>query len=193
MFHFALPFMLKLISPVSLFNTLLEKWYHRIAAHLRISSFLLGGDYPDEESDSEDNDDMIPEKYLKTRNERNPVATIETLDEDGNPTNSLDDDQWDDTDVVEKKQSRLRYLRVPNHDLVPTVPGSKMMIPMNENDPVFGRPGETPDEVKSNWTKVYVPDRFKLRVFLFYLVNCLDDTPMDIGRQCSLVYSGRSL
>lgn len=45
-----------------------------------------------------------------------------------------------------------------------------MMIMMHKDDPLFGRENETPQEVAANWTKVYVPEQFRIRIFaLFFL------------------------
>ncbi|KAJ3091188.1 hypothetical protein HK102_001375 [Quaeritorhiza haematococci] len=68
-----------------------------------------------------------------------------------------------------RERREFRYMRVPNHDHVEVIPGQKMLIPIRENDPVVGRPNETQEEVRANWKKVYVPDRFKIRV-VFLLV-----------------------
>ncbi|KAI8998301.1 hypothetical protein BC832DRAFT_241987 [Gaertneriomyces semiglobifer] len=59
------------------------------------------------------------------------------------------------------------YLRVPNHDHIEVVPGYRMVVPMREQEEVFGREGETEDDVRGNWRKVYVPPMWKLRVVLF--------------------------
>jgi hypothetical protein len=67
--------------------------------------------------------------------------------------------------------SNYRFLRVPNHDHIEVTPGVRdVMIPCRENDPLFGRPHESPEEVNANWTKVYIPRHFKPRV-MFYFYN----------------------
>jgi E3 ubiquitin-protein ligase MARCH6 len=64
-----------------------------------------------------------------------------------------------------------RFLRVPNHDHIEVTPGVRdVMIPCRENDPLFGRPHESNDEVRANWTKVYVPKYFKPRVMLNFVI-----------------------
>ncbi len=62
-----------------------------------------------------------------------------------------------------------RFMRVPNHDHIEVTPGVRdVMIPCREGDPLFGRVHETEDEIKANWTKVYVPKYFKARVWSFF-------------------------
>ncbi|KAL5033528.1 hypothetical protein BDV3_000502 [Batrachochytrium dendrobatidis] len=58
------------------------------------------------------------------------------------------------------------YMRVPNHDHIEVIPGDKVMLFMRKDEAIFGRATETPEEVASNWTKVYVPNRVFLRVYI---------------------------
>jgi hypothetical protein len=60
-----------------------------------------------------------------------------------------------------------RQLRVPNHDRVQVIPGVRMMIPALRGMGLFGRPGETPEEVASRWRLVYFPAFFFRRIILF--------------------------
>lgn len=68
--------------------------------------------------------------------------------------------------------NNYRFLRVPNHDHIEVTPGVRdVMIPCRENDPLFGRPHESAEEVRANWTKVYIPKYFKPRVKLNFLTD----------------------
>lgn len=63
------------------------------------------------------------------------------------------------------RPDNYRFLRVPNHDHIDVTPGVRdVMIPCRENDPLFGRPHESLEEVQNNWTKVYIPRYFMPRV-----------------------------
>ncbi|KAI9098644.1 hypothetical protein DFS34DRAFT_618303 [Phlyctochytrium arcticum] len=123
------------------------------------------------------------------------------------------DDEWEDEEIILLNSSRksydvigseprkrriprraVRFMRVPNHDHVEVKPGLKMLIPMRYDEEVFGREGETEEEVKANWTRVYVPDRFKARLIGLllcqwicgiFLVSLLIAVPLVIGRICS--------
>ncbi|KAJ3316508.1 hypothetical protein HDU76_001746, partial [Blyttiomyces sp. JEL0837] len=61
------------------------------------------------------------------------------------------------------------YLRVPNHDHIEIIPGQRVLLPMARGQPLVGRPNETMDDMRANWTRVYVPERFKLRIALLLM------------------------
>ncbi|KAJ3174716.1 E3 ubiquitin-protein ligase march7 [Geranomyces variabilis] len=90
-----------------------------------------------------------------------------------------------------RPRREFRYMRVPNNDHVEVIPGERMLIPIRDEDPVRGREGETEEEVRLNWTKVYVPANFKTRIaVLLYmqwgcgvvLVSALITFPLYVGR-----------
>jgi hypothetical protein len=68
------------------------------------------------------------------------------------------------SDAPRRHRRDKPYLRVPNHDRIELIPGQKVMIPMERGQPLFGRATETEDEIRLNWRRVYVPDRFRARV-----------------------------
>lgn len=148
---------------------------------LRLSAFMIGGEYPDEESDTED---AVEIRHM-TIGEPKKTVSKQVVNEDGSVTNlvSEDEDEWEDEpgtnfrveELFEEEKvikikpngKRLRYMRVPNHDTVEVIPGEKMLIYMDGDAEVFGRPTETPEQVANNWTKVYIPNFFYPRIFLF--------------------------
>lgn len=81
-------------------------------------------------------------------------------------TDELSDNEDDNLNTVPgaAKSTRLSYLRVPNHDHIILVPGEKVMVRMSRDDELFGRAGETPAEIITNWRKVIVPSNFTLRI-----------------------------
>ncbi|KAJ3170162.1 hypothetical protein HDU88_008787 [Geranomyces variabilis] len=90
-----------------------------------------------------------------------------------------------------RPRREFRYMRVPNNDHVEVIPGERMLIPVRADDPVRGREGETEEEVRLNWTKVYVPANFKTRIALLLymqwgcgvvLVSALITFPLYVGR-----------
>ncbi|KAJ3147104.1 hypothetical protein HDU86_008100 [Geranomyces michiganensis] len=90
-----------------------------------------------------------------------------------------------------RPRREFRYMRVPNNDHVEVIPGERMLIPIRADDPVRGREGETEEEVRLNWTKVYVPANFKIRIaMLLYmqwscgvvLMAALITFPLYVGR-----------
>lgn len=174
MFHFVIPRIWKFFSPAKVFKSGVEWWFKAIARCLRLSSFLIGGEFPEEEIDVE----TIPEpSQINVRyGTLNPGAKLrrsERLKNIGRSTPDASD--WEDVDGQSEgaaakvsgnlEKHLLQYLRVPNHDHIEVIPGSKVVVRMGYDDPVFGREGETVEEIASNWTKVYAPFQFSERVF----------------------------
>ncbi|TPX65973.1 hypothetical protein SpCBS45565_g04773 [Spizellomyces sp. 'palustris'] len=110
-----------------------------------------------------------------------PINTASSSSDRGDEA----DDEWEDEEVIvlngpgprtppstatatKRKRWRprreYRYMRVPNHDHVEVIAGQKMLIPLKFGEGLMGREGETEEEVRVNWTRVYVPDRFKIRI-----------------------------
>ncbi|KAI8915088.1 hypothetical protein BC831DRAFT_168458 [Entophlyctis helioformis] len=282
-FHFLVPNVLKAIKPMVVFQSMLEFWFQCVARALRLTSFLFGGDFPDEESDWEDNDvhhdtagagvplvrhlfaandahrgfaplpqrpgagdlfvaevlangDVVPidqdddegeweDEDEDVDTEANPVRHADIvgdglfdghnrlaghvdnpgsgdmgtgqMEHGGTDLAAADEQQGigangitvgdgpaastpgsvggasqQGTRPVKPKREK-RFMRVPNHDHVEIIPGQKMMVMMREEDPVFGRETESPDEVAANWTKVYTPDNFQKRIIVLLLLQWL--------------------
>jgi hypothetical protein len=91
----------------------------------------------------------------------------------------------EEEDDKEDSGRDYRHLRVPNHDRVQVIPGMKMMIP---GDVLFGREGETPEEVASRWRLVYIPSFFFRRVFkhrgLIRIDRAVCCVALDVTRCC---------
>jgi hypothetical protein len=141
-FHYILPQTIRFIKPDVIFRKLVSAWFSYIAKSLRLTHFLLGKENEDELSDCESE-----------------------CEED---RRGMESKIFMSSKKADKREKR--YMRVPNHDNIEIIPKEKMLIPMKEEDEVFGRPGETEDEVKANWTKVYIPDYFYTRVGYHFLV-----------------------
>jgi hypothetical protein len=173
------------MNPATKFRHL-TSWWFNIAAHfLRISNFILGVHLPDEESDDEGGDEDGAEiRYLTVNNPRRRssrratrsrvevVEDVQSVDSDGSEWEDEDNDNGHDNlnpgNGVRKVQREFRFLRVPNHDYVQVIKGIQMNVPIKEHDEIFGHSHETPEQVARNWTKVYAPDHFNYRVFLFF-------------------------
>lgn len=157
--QYIFPHILKLVDINSNFKSLVRTWFETVARKLRVSHFLLGEDHPDEQSDFGDFEDEAEVRYLTIDD---PFAVRGPGEEFSDET----DEEWENIDEVHVKKStrEKRYLRVPNRDTVEIIPGDRMVVWMKEEDPVFGRPNETADDIQTNWTKVYAPDWFQTRV-----------------------------
>ena len=82
--------------------------------------------------------------------------------------------------------SNYRFLRVPNHDHIEVTPGVRdVMIPCRENDPLFGRSHETAEEIRINWTKVYIPKYFKPRVIIYLFNSSVTSFTIVASSNCS--------
>jgi E3 ubiquitin-protein ligase DOA10 len=103
-------------------------------------------------------------------------------DSDGDDGDDEGDDKEEDDDRITKlkikkikknngKRRPFRRLRVPNTDHIKIIPGEKILIPLNDGDPLFGREEETPEEVKANWTIVYRANHFKLRIYCLLFLH----------------------
>ena len=71
----------------------------------------------------------------------------------------------EDEELLPSHQNDLTYMRVPNHDRVEPIGWSRMHIRMKKEDPIFGNERDQTENVARNWTKVYAPDKLRLRVF----------------------------
>ncbi|KAJ3215547.1 hypothetical protein HDU67_000268 [Dinochytrium kinnereticum] len=76
------------------------------------------------------------------------------------------------------------YLRVPNHDHVEIIPRQRMMVPMARGEALFGRANETEEEVRANWRRVYIPDRFRFRIFALLLIQWMGGLALAV---CAIV------
>jgi hypothetical protein len=164
LFHFAQPFVFKALNPKAKFKWFLRSWFFGAARILKCSHFLLGVSKPDEETDTEDVDPIEDE-----------VESEVFEANDMNIRRRKNNQQADRADYAEKSKGakRLRYMRVPNHDRIEIIPGQKMLVLMKESDDVFGREGETPQQISENWSKVYVPNSFWLRMKVLMIAQIL--------------------
>ncbi|CAG8536758.1 9053_t:CDS:2, partial [Ambispora leptoticha] len=158
-FHIVVPVTVDWAKPRELFRALFEKWWHVTAQQLRLTSFMFGNRYPEEEGTH----------YRKTwralllgRKAPIPRLGIDTNNEDQN------------AEVVFVKDGG--FVRAPSFDGVPVVPGRRMLIPVNEQGELIN-PNDTPpvgEDDQLHHTVVYVPPSFKARVifFLFLMWFC---------------------
>jgi len=172
----------------------IEFWFRKVSHWLHISEYMFKGKFEDEESDCEDDEDDEDHVAEENNEEKDIPKATETSNENlENPENMEDikeindintdnqeipineeNNQTNKEKVVRKKHKRqFRKMRVPNTDRIKITPGEKILIPMNDGEPLFGREGETPEEVKTNWIIIYRPDHFKLRVYGLILLHWL--------------------
>lgn len=132
-------------------------WWHIVSRQLRLSSFMFGGRYPEEEG-----------VYTYTSWYAWLMSTRQQAAASSPP---LYDNFHKDGGLV----------RVPTHDNVPVViPRRRMIVPvdsvtlqpLNETERLLGHPAAGSDDDKTkNTTVVYIPPYFKLRIatFLFLI------------------------
>ncbi|KAJ3098980.1 hypothetical protein HDU97_003545 [Phlyctochytrium planicorne] len=203
-FHFLLPWAIAWLRPRHLFRTVLNSWFRITARMLRLSHFLLGDRNRDEESDTEEDEDDIPVRLIQANEnpsaQRAPFLNANADEEEDGWVDIDGDDPPQGEEPANapadppiaaepapavnageparlnrrgRKPRPFPYLRVPNHDHIEIMPG-KMMVPMARGDALFGRANETEEEVRANWRRVYIPDRFRFRIFglLFFQWIC---------------------
>ncbi|KAJ3216804.1 hypothetical protein HK099_005707, partial [Clydaea vesicula] len=175
--HFIVPFLYKLVKPKLRFKFLMERWFKFTANRLRLTEFLLG------------------EKNMEEEDAENNWVDVDDTESD----DELPDLIYPNNNAVAKpKASKVRefeFLRVPNTDRIRVVPGEKILIPMRRGEKLFGRVGETEDEVKERWRIVWVPGYLKLRLmgfvighwlYLLSVASVLIIIPLCLGRIFSL-------
>ncbi|CAG8465452.1 2337_t:CDS:10 [Ambispora gerdemannii] len=160
-FHIVVPVTVDWAKPRELFRTLFEKWWHVAAQQLRLTSFMFGNRYPEEEGTH----------YRKTwrallLGQKAPIPRL-GIDTD----NNNNEDQ--NAEVVFVKDGG--FVRAPSFDGVPVVPGRRMLIPVTEQGALLD-PNDAPvgEDDQLHHTVVYVPPSFKARVifFLFLMWLC---------------------
>ncbi|KAI8901471.1 hypothetical protein BC833DRAFT_577813 [Globomyces pollinis-pini] len=198
-FQFVFPILLRRLNPKIHFRNFIGDWFRIVSSKLRLSSFMLSGSFPEEETDDEDE---IEIRHLTIDPEKEDRMQQSIVHDDGTttPLDEHEQDDWEDEDVDDvvealfdkpgftqvkrtrgRRGRKMRYLRVPNHDTVEIIPGDRMLVWMEEDAEIFGRPNETPEQVKRNWTKVYAPANYKLRLVVlvvFQLISFATIIPM---------------
>lgn len=179
-FHCILPHAIRFMKPEVKFRKFILNWFSWSASALRITHFLLGKPKREEESDFEDEEGphtadislQVSESIVREGSNvlHNLFEKMEEVADDVQVPPILSPSSFKTKKISDRKRE-MRYMRVPNLDSIKIVPKYKMLVLMREEDPVFGRPEETEDEIKVNWTKVYVPQHFYSRIWVLVLLH----------------------
>ncbi|KAJ3008978.1 UNVERIFIED_CONTAM: hypothetical protein HDU68_002880, partial [Siphonaria sp. JEL0065] len=203
-FHFLVPAIVSWIKPKELIVYALKGYYRFAARRLRLTNFLFGERMADEENGEVGEDPYV----VKVFEEPEEVGAV---DEDALPDLATDDVEevggvetvqaHDDTQPVAAPAQLAQtpavvgrttpYMRVPNHDRIPLKPGTKVMIPMTRDGPLVGRADETEEDIKSNWTRVYVPPHLRLRLLALMLFQWLFGISLAAFLTVGPLYIGR--
>ncbi|RUS31209.1 hypothetical protein BC938DRAFT_478246 [Jimgerdemannia flammicorona] len=165
-FHIVVPVTISYAKPKHLFKTLFKNWWRLAAQQLRMTSFMFGGRYPEEEGAH------VRKTWWAwiTRQEAPIPGTIGDLVDDSEV--SIEAVQQQNQDVYFARDGGL--VRAPFFDGVPVKAGRRMLIPVNEQgealeeeDRRLGHPASdgAPDNLHT--TVVYVPPNFRRRVIIF--------------------------
>ncbi|ORY93848.1 hypothetical protein BCR43DRAFT_551551 [Syncephalastrum racemosum] len=192
--QFLVPPLISYIKPREFSKKVLSDWWRATSRHLRLTSFMFNGRYPEEEG-------THVRRTLKAWLlwEQAPVPSEVYAD-------VAISDQDEHAPVIFRRDGSLA--RVPKHDSVPVLDDRRMIVPV---DPILLEPidpeerrlghpaaSETGDE-ENNTTVVYLPPRFKLRVTLFLFLMWLSGStltcsitivPLLLGRHVFDVYLG---
>lgn len=137
--------MVSRIAPTAMIKYMLRQWFVFSAKMFRLTSFLFGGEHPEEHSDDEDEEER----------KENVSDSVEEKRSD-----------TDQQPLRRRRRREFRFMRVPKNDHIEIIPKEKVLIRMTDDQPVFGRAKETPEEVEARWMKLYVPAWFWTRVLL---------------------------
>lgn len=190
--QFLLPPIMGYIVPREFSKKNVVTWWHIVSRQLRLSSFMFGGRYPEEEG-----------VYVYT----SWHAWLLSLRPLSSPSSSSLSTTQDEASpppappLYDTFHKDGGLARVPTHDNVPIVIPKRRMIvpvdsvtllPLNEAERLLGHPAAGSDDDKTkNTTIVYIPPYFKLRIaaFLFLiwttgsiLVCSMSVVPLKLGR-----------
>lgn len=190
--QFLVPPLISYIKPREFSKKVLSDWWRATSRHLRLTSFMFNGRYPEEEG-------THVRRTLRAWLlwEQAPIPS-------GVYADVAISDQDEHAPVVFRRDGSLA--RVPKHDSVPVLDDRRMIVPV---DPILLEPidaeerrlghpaaSETGDE-ENNTTVVYLPPQFKLRITLFLFLMWLSGStltcsitivPLLLGRHVFEVY-----
>ncbi|KAL9559630.1 hypothetical protein MBANPS3_000336 [Mucor bainieri] len=186
--QFLLPPIMGYIVPREFSKKNVVTWWHIVSRQLRLSSFMFGGRYPEEEGVYAYTSWYA---WLLSLYQPSPVAAEE--EEAASPSSP--------PPLYDSFQKDGGLARVPTQDNVPIViPRRRMIVPidsvtlqpLNASERLLGHPAAGSDDDKTkNTTIVYIPPYFKLRIasFLFLiwttgsiLVCSISVVPLKLGR-----------
>ncbi|KAJ3031027.1 UNVERIFIED_CONTAM: hypothetical protein HDU68_006865 [Siphonaria sp. JEL0065] len=206
-FHFLVPAIVSWIKPKELIVYALKVYYRFAARRLRLTNFLFGERMVDEEN-GEVGEDPYVVKVFEEPEEAGAVDEDVLLDlaaDEVEAVHPVEPAQTHDDDflqrVIPPQPTQLAqtpavgrttpYMRVPNHDRIPLKPGTKVMIPMTRDGPLVGRADETEEDIKLNWTRVYVPPHLRLRLLALMLFQWLFGISLAAFLTVGPLYIGR--
>ncbi|KAI8611743.1 hypothetical protein BC830DRAFT_1171635 [Chytriomyces sp. MP71] len=170
MFHFLVPAVFSWIRPTDMVVEGLRLYYKFAARRLRITQFIFGERQRDEENGEVGDEPIIVRTFNQTMDEAPDASTMEAIAPGARAT---------------------PYLRVPNHDRIPLKPNQKVMVPISQFGPLVGREGETEEDIRANWTRVYVPEMLRIRLMVLLIFQWLFGLLVSSGLLVGPLYLGR--
>ncbi|KAI9275859.1 hypothetical protein BDA99DRAFT_496639 [Phascolomyces articulosus] len=196
--QFLVPPLVSHIKPREFCKKVMSDWWRAVSRHLRLTSFMFNGRYPEEEGTHE-------RKTLLAWILRQKAPIINT-------NNSTEDDavfsdvaidettihQDPNASVIFKRDGTLA--RVPKHDSVP-VPDNRRMIvpvdpvhlePLDENEKRLGHPAAAESgDLENNTTIVYIPPNFRWRVAFFVFLMWVSGSALTCSLTVAPLLLGR--
>jgi E3 ubiquitin-protein ligase DOA10 len=170
-FHFLVPWTIAWTRPRTIFKHVLENSFRISARLLRMSHFMFGERRIDEESEEEEDDPIIYHSGPLT--EHAADSGVDSSSAADKALHAVPETDIPAPKTIRQHRREFPYMRVPNHDHIEIIPRQKVLIPMRRGQPLRGRSNETDDDIRANWTRVYVPNRFKLRVAVLIFLQWL--------------------
>ncbi|KAJ3076790.1 hypothetical protein HDU98_000090 [Podochytrium sp. JEL0797] len=219
-FHFLVPAVVSWVRPKEVVVRVLRGYFRFAARRLRVTQFLFGervvaeelGEVPEVEGEVVRK--VFEEVAVEEEDGLVDMVAGEVGSEEGSEWSGGSGDEADGEaeevgapDVLDAVQApvvpppvaapqpaTLRatpYLRVPNHDRIPLKPGQKVMIPMRVDEPLVGRAGETEEDIRLNWTRVYVPENLRIRLVVLMFFQWLGGISLAAVMTMGPLYVGR--
>ncbi|KAI8582153.1 hypothetical protein K450DRAFT_229270 [Umbelopsis ramanniana AG] len=190
--HVVIPTTMSRLKVKARFKVLLQNWWKAVSRQLRLSSFMFNGRYAEQEGRHVR---KTWKAFLLRRRAPIPDLTHGDLSIDGISA---------DGEVEFVKDGQL--IRAPKHDGVPVIRGRRMLVPIDPEtyEPIdeverqMGHPASTAlGGEELNTTVVYIPPRFRARIFFFLylmwlsgaiLACCTTIVPLIMGRYLFTFY-----
>ena len=205
-YNFLMPLAVKFFKPGDGIHSMYTWWFRRCARALRLTSFLFGDRRVDEEGNlrHQPESERPPRYYgwmLLGLDNTNNVVTKPWQDAVAGDVEMAPAER--DTQAIKDNKRHLvesgqleesgRFVRAPASDRVKIPKGQKVFVAANEDNE--RQDGQEEDDIYSSeqYRLVYVPPRFKARIFLFILFIWLFAALTGVGLTIAPLVFGRMI
>ncbi|KAG2220865.1 hypothetical protein INT45_004033 [Circinella minor] len=187
--QFLVPPLVSHIKPREFCKKVMLNWWRAVSRHLRLTSFMFNGRYPEEEGTH------VRKTFVAwLLRQKAPIDTNDAVYSDV----AINNNHNENASVIFKRDGTLA--RVPKHDSVP-VPDHRRMIvpvdpinlePLDENDKILGHPAAAESgDLENNTTIVYIPPKFRSRVAFFVFLMWVSGSALTCSLTVAPLLLGR--